>query len=156
EPARHSAWLPLPSALPARHSPLPRRGAGRLGLGRASRRLPSGRRLKVSPLMSKLSVFITSPLEPEYVERIRAVDPERLNVVCEPDLWPPTRYFADHVGKPFTRNADQERRWHEALARADILFDLPRKAEDAALAKRVKWVQTTSTGVGQSVKNLGL
>jgi phosphoglycerate dehydrogenase-like enzyme len=106
--------------------------------------------------MSKLCVFIASPLEPEYVERIRAVDPERLEIVGEPDLWPPTRYVADHVGKPFTRNADQERRWREVLARADILWDLPRKPEDAALAQRLKWVQTTSTGVGQSVKNLGL
>src|SRR5580704_1708283 len=106
--------------------------------------------------MSKLCVFIASPLEPEHVERIRAVDPERLDIVCEPDLWPPTRYVADHVGHPFTRNPDQERRWREALGRADILFDLPRKREDAAFLGRLKWVQTTSTGVGQSVKNLGL
>jgi phosphoglycerate dehydrogenase-like enzyme len=106
--------------------------------------------------MSKQCIFITSPLEPEYVERIRALDPERLEIICQPDLWPPTRYIADHVGKPFTRNEEQERRWREALACADILWDLPRKAEDAAIAKRVKWVQTTSTGVGQYVKNLGL
>jgi phosphoglycerate dehydrogenase-like enzyme len=106
--------------------------------------------------MSKLCLFIASPLEPEHVERIRAVDPERLDILCEPDLWPPTRYVADHVGHPFTRNPAQERRWREALERADILFDLPRKREDAALLRRLKWVQTTSTGVGQSVKNLGL
>ncbi len=107
--------------------------------------------------MPKLCVFITSPLEPEHVERIRAVDAERLEIVCEPDLWPPTRYIADHVGKqPFTRNEDQERRWREALGRADILFDLPRKREDMAFVRRLKWAQMTSTGVGQSVKALGL
>jgi phosphoglycerate dehydrogenase-like enzyme len=107
--------------------------------------------------MSKLCVFISSPLEPEHVARVRAVDPERLEIICEPDLWPPTRYIADHVGKqPFIRDEDQERRWREALQRADILFDLPRKREDAALLGRLKWVQTTSTGVGQSVKALGL
>ncbi|HZS82814.1 MAG TPA: D-2-hydroxyacid dehydrogenase [Stellaceae bacterium] len=106
--------------------------------------------------MTKLCVFITSPLEAEHVARIRAVDPARLDIVCEPDLWPPIRYVADHVGHPFTRSPDQERRWREALARADILWDLPRKREDAALARRLKWVQTTSTGVGQSVKALGL
>lgn len=106
--------------------------------------------------MPKLCVFITSPLEPEHVERIRAVDPARLDIVHEPDLLPPTRYVADHVGHPFRRSPDQERRWREALQRAEVLLDLPRNREDAALAHRLKWVQMTSTGVGQSVKALGL
>ncbi|MFI5015367.1 MAG: D-2-hydroxyacid dehydrogenase [Hyphomicrobiales bacterium] len=106
--------------------------------------------------MSKLRIFITSPLEPEHVERIRAVDPAGLDIVYEPDLLPPTRYVADHVGFPFTRGADQERRWRQALASAEVFWDLPRKREDAALAHRLKWVQTTSTGVGQSIKTLGL
>ena len=101
-------------------------------------------------------IFITSPLEPEHVERIRAVDPERLEVVYEPDLLPPTRYRGDHVGQPFTRGADQERRWREALASAEIFFDLPRRREDVAIAARLQWIQTTSTGVGQSIKALGL
>jgi phosphoglycerate dehydrogenase-like enzyme len=106
--------------------------------------------------MSKLCVFIASPLQPEHVERIRAVDPARLEILHEPELLPPTRFVCDHVGHPFTRSPDQERRWREALGRADVLWDLPRKREDAALAHRLKWVQTTSTGVGQSIKALGL
>ena len=32
------------------------------------------------------TTFITSPLEPEHVERLRAVDPERVEVIYEPDL----------------------------------------------------------------------
>jgi phosphoglycerate dehydrogenase-like enzyme len=107
--------------------------------------------------MSQLRVFITSPLEPEHVERIRAVDPSRLEILYEPDLLPPTRYVGDHVGlASFVRSADQERRWREALAAAEIFWDLPRKREDVALAQRLRWVQTTSTGVGQSIKALGL
>lgn len=106
--------------------------------------------------MSKLKIFIASPLEPANVERIRAVAPDRIEVIYEPDLLPPTRYIADHVGAPFTRNADQHRRWREALGAADILWDLPRNADDVAAAKRLKWIQTTSTGVGQNVMALGL
>jgi phosphoglycerate dehydrogenase-like enzyme len=104
----------------------------------------------------KLKVLIASPLEVENVDRIRAVDPDRIDVIFEPDLLPPTRYTADHHGGPFTRSPDQERRWRDALATADILWDLPAVAEDVAVAKRLKWIQTTSTGVGPSVKALGL
>jgi phosphoglycerate dehydrogenase-like enzyme len=104
----------------------------------------------------KLKVFIASPLEAENVDRIRAVDPDRIDVIFEPDLLPPTRYIADHRGGPFTRSPDQERRWRDALATADVLWDLPPAAEDVAEAKRLKWIQTTSTGVGPSVKALGL
>ena len=107
-------------------------------------------------LMSKLRIFITSPLEAENIERIRQLAPDRLEVVHEPDLLPPIRYVCDHVGHPFTRTPEQERRWIDALASADIFWDLPRKPGDLAVAKRLKWIQTTSTGVGQSVQALGL
>lgn len=106
--------------------------------------------------MSKLRILITSPLETANVERIRQVAPERLEVVYEPDLLPQVRYVADHVGVPFTRSPEQERRWTDALASADIFWDLPRKPEYLALAKRLKWIQTTSTGVGQAVQAFGL
>jgi len=48
-------------------------------------------------------IFITSPLEQENVERIRAVDPVRIEVDYQPDLLPPIRYIGDHVGAPFQR-----------------------------------------------------
>jgi phosphoglycerate dehydrogenase-like enzyme len=108
-----------------------------------------------------LNVFISTPLEPEQVERIRAVAPDRLNVAFEPDLLPPTRYVADHKGKTdFQRTSEQEQRWRKNLARADILWDFPPQSTDGTggfdLAPNVKWVQTTSSGVGQLVANLGL
>jgi phosphoglycerate dehydrogenase-like enzyme len=104
----------------------------------------------------KHRIFIATPLAPANVETIRAVDPARVEVVYEPDLLPPIRYVGDHGGAPFTRDKDQERRWREALSSADILWDLPRTADDMAAASRVKWIQTTSTGVGQDVKVLGI
>ena len=106
--------------------------------------------------MPKTRIFITSPLEPEFVERIRAVDPARVEVDYQPDLLPPTRYVGDHVGAPFKRTEGQQRRWLEALGAAEVMWDVPRNAEQLAAARKLRWVQQTSTGVGQLMKGLGL
>jgi phosphoglycerate dehydrogenase-like enzyme len=108
----------------------------------------------------RLVVFVTTPLEPEHVARIRAVAPDRVEATAEPDLWPPPRYIADHQGDSgFTRTAEQEARWRRHLARADVLWDFapadPDGSGGMALAPGVKWVQTTSSGVGQLVRELG-
>jgi phosphoglycerate dehydrogenase-like enzyme len=101
-------------------------------------------------------VFITTPLEPEQVARIKSVAPDRVEVVAEPDLWPPLRYVADHKGKDgFVRSAEQEARWRKHLGRAEVLWDFPPNAADLAHAPNLKWVQTTSSGVGQMVQRLG-
>ncbi len=109
----------------------------------------------------KTSIFITSPLELEHVARIGAVAPAAVEVLYEPDLLPPTRYVADHKGvEGFSRTADQEHRWRACLARANVLWDFPVPGPDQdqglSLAPNVRWVQTTSSGVGQLVKDLGL
>ena len=104
--------------------------------------------------MTRQTVFITSPLDGEHVERLRAVAPELVEVLHNPELHPPLRYVADHNGEPgFKRTPEQEQLWRESLGRADILFDFP---VDMALAPKVRWVQTTSTGVGQLVHKLGI
>lgn len=100
------------------------------------------------------TIMIASPLEAENVALIREVDPQ-LHVLHAPDLLPPTRYIADHKGAPFTRTPLQEARWREMLAAADIMWDLP-SPEDLKLATQLKWIQTTSTGVGPAVAALGL
>lgn len=106
-------------------------------------------------------LFIATPLEPEQVDRIRAVSPDRLDVIYEPDLHPPLRYTCDHNGVDgFRRTPEQEKRWADALGRAEILFDFPPKDPDGNggmdLAPNVKWIQTTSSGVGKRVADLGL
>ena len=92
----------------------------------------------------KTIVFITSPLAHEHVERIRAVDPELLQVIYEPDLLRPMRFASDDIGAPFVRTADQERRWRENLARSEVLWDFPSGSEDEtsglAHAPGVKWI----------------
>ncbi len=107
------------------------------------------------------TVFITSPLEVEHVARMRDSAPPGVRFVYEPDLLPPTRYTADHKGQDgWTRTAEQQIRWVNALNQATILWDFP--AGDPVdgggleLAPNVKWVQTTSSGVGQLISKLGL
>jgi phosphoglycerate dehydrogenase-like enzyme len=105
-------------------------------------------------------IFISSPLEYEHVERIGEVAPRQVEVIYEPDLLPQTRYIADHKGREgFRRTESQERRWREGLARATILWDFPSGPEGTqglALSPHVRWVQTTSSGVGQQVVSMGL
>ncbi len=101
-------------------------------------------------------IFITSPLQPELVDKIRSVDPARVEVDYQSDLLPPIRYIGDHVGAPFQRSVEQQKRWLEALGAAEVLWDVPRNVEQLAAAKKLRWVQQTSTGVGQLMKSLGL
>ncbi len=107
----------------------------------------------------RVVVMITSPLEAEHAARIAAVDPERIELVYRPDLLPPPRYPADHNGPAdwpgfTTRRAE----WRTLLRRADVLWDFP-AGEDCPLFElcpRLRWVQTTSAGVGMLVKRLGV
>src|SRR5688500_8053918 len=92
----------------------------------------------------RLNIFIATPLEEAHVARIRTVAPDKVTVTYEPDLLPPTRYVADHNGlASFKRTAEQEARWRQNLAKADILWDFPPDAADGtsgiALAPKVKW-----------------
>ena len=100
-------------------------------------------------------VLIASPLEEEHVARLRALAPDRLQVLHDPALLPRPRFAADHKGGPFQRTPDQQARWQGMLGRANILFDLP-SAADLPHLSRLAWVQTTSTGVGPAVAKLGL
>ena len=111
--------------------------------------------------MPRHVIFITSPLEAEHVDRIRSVAGTQAEVIYDADLMPETRYIADHKGRSdFRRSKQQEERWRDHLARATILWDFPAGRLDngggLALAPHVQWVQTTSSGVGQQVKDFGL
>lgn len=99
-----------------------------------------------------MSLVIASFLEPEHVERIRAVD-DRLDVRWDPGLLPRPRYAADHVGAPLERSAADEKEWRAWLGAADILFDFDRTNLEALpeLAPNVRWIQATSAGIGQLV-----
>ncbi len=100
----------------------------------------------------RLTVLIASYLEPELVERIRACD-GRLEVLYEPELLGRPTYRGDHT-TPAQRTGEQEARWRELLARAEVFFDFDYTHLDdlPGLAPRLKWLQATSAGIGQLVK----
>jgi glyoxylate/hydroxypyruvate reductase len=105
--------------------------------------------------LSPINVLIASYLEPEHVERIRAVS-NRLNVVSAPELLAPPRYPADHTNM-ITRSPEDEARWRALLAAAEVLFDFDHtnRPELPDLAPRLRWIQGTSAGIGQFVQRMG-
>ena len=102
-------------------------------------------------------VLIAAPFEPEHVERIRAVD-ARIELLHDPDLLPRPRYISDHAGAPLQRTAEQEARFLEMLGRAEVVLDFPSGhiRDLATVAPRLRWLQSTSAGIGQMVKRVGL
>ena len=106
----------------------------------------------MSESSQSVRILIASYLEPRHVDRVRAVHP-RLEVVYEPQLLPQPRFTADHVGHPFKRPEEEERRWVSLLAEAEVLFDFDRThLEDLPeLAPSLRWIQATSAGIGQLV-----
>ena len=106
-------------------------------------------------MSARQTIVIASPLEAVHAEALRALAPDRLEVLHEPALLPPTRYTADHKGAPFTRDAAQEQAWRALLARADILWDFP-PAELLDGMPRLRWIQATSTGVGPAAARMRL
>ena len=107
----------------------------------------------------KAVIAITSPLELVNAQRIASHDYERSRVLFRPDLLPPMRYIADHTGpSDWTRTPEQQSEWEAMLRQADILWDLPTCETKplATLCPNLRWVQTTSAGVGPMVQQLGL
>lgn len=105
-------------------------------------------------------VFIASHMEETLARRIRAAAPAGIEVIHDGDLHAPPRYREDHVGRAdFARTPEQEARWRAHLSRATILWDFPAKDAEGrpgiTHAPNVRWVQTTSAGVGQMVARLG-
>lgn len=101
------------------------------------------------------TILIASYLEPHHVERIRKTVPN-CTVIYEPDLIATPQYVADHKGGPFKRTEEQELKWQSFLKYADILFDFDQTHMNDLpdLAPNVKWMQATSSGIGQSLHRL--
>lgn len=106
-------------------------------------------------MTEKPAILIASYIAPALVERIRAAAPG-YEVIYREDLLAKPRYAADH-NAPVTRAPAQEAEWRQLLARAEIFydFDFHNAEELPSLAKRLRWIQGTSAGIGQLVKRLG-
>jgi phosphoglycerate dehydrogenase-like enzyme len=106
----------------------------------------------------RVPVLIASWLEPGHAKRIAAAEPERIELIYEPELLPTTRYVADHHGPPRPLSDEQRGRWREHLGRAEVAFefDWERPEELLSRAPRLRWVHATSSGIGPLIENLGL
>ena len=100
-------------------------------------------------------LLITSFLEPHFVDQIRQRFPQ-VEVTYRPDLLGQPRYIADHNSR-LNRTDEQEAEWRSLLAEATILFDFDAShIEDLPqLAPQLRWIQSTSAGIGQFVKRVG-
>jgi glyoxylate/hydroxypyruvate reductase A len=106
-------------------------------------------------------VLIASWLDRRHAERIAAAEPDRIDrieLIYEPELLPITRYEADHHGPPRALADEERQRWRDALGRAEVMFefDWERPTELMRRAPRLRWVQSTSSGIGPLVQRLGL
>jgi glyoxylate/hydroxypyruvate reductase len=101
-------------------------------------------------------VLIASWLEPFLIDRIRGVD-RRLEVVYRSDLLGLPRYPGDHTA-PVTRTPAQAAEWAALVALAEVMFDVDRASSGdlPRQAPRLRWVQLSSSGVGQLVERTGL
>lgn len=107
----------------------------------------------------RVVAMIASPLEAEHAALIAAAYPDRVELIYRPDLLPPPRFAADHGGDPsWRRTPAQQAAWRALLQRAEVLWDFPNRetANPLELAPGLRWVQTTSAGVGPMVERLGL
>jgi glyoxylate/hydroxypyruvate reductase A len=103
----------------------------------------------------RVTVLIASYLQTDMVERIAAVAPDRIRVVDTPELLPTPRYTADHTGIRRDLSAADVERWRALLAEADVLFDFDWLEADRLPwnAPHVRWVQATSSGIGEFLKS---
>jgi len=107
-------------------------------------------------MSDRVTVLITFELAPEYVNQLWGVDP-RIEVLYDPTLVGRPRFPCDHAG-PIHRTPAQEVRWQGLLAQAEVLFGFDRSHWDdfLQLAPRLKWIQSSSAGVGRRAKSTGL
>ena len=105
-----------------------------------------------------ITVLIASPVEAELVERIQKAMPTQVRVIYEPDLLPIPRYPSDHGGRRRDLAPKVIDRWRGLLGMADVLFDFDwlDPASMPTSAPRLRWVQATSSGIGEFVDRLGL
>ena len=106
-------------------------------------------------MSGRVPVVVTTPLEPELIQRLRGVDP-RLDVVVPERLLAAPRYPSDHPLPELGGTAGAE--WEELLDGAEVLFDFGPLELASTLAgrPRLRWIQATSAGVGRFAERLGL
>jgi glyoxylate/hydroxypyruvate reductase len=105
-----------------------------------------------------VTIVVASPLEDDLVERLRTAVAGAARVIHEPALLPTARYAGDHHGaRPELDKAERDR-WLGLLAQAEVLldFDWLAPAELPRNAPKLRWLQATSSGIGEFMAGYGL
>jgi glyoxylate/hydroxypyruvate reductase len=107
-------------------------------------------------MSTDIRVLVCSFLEKEQVARIAAHP--GVEVRYRPDLLPQPRYPCDHHGPAPALTAAERAEWASLLGQADACFDFDWEdpAGMPARAPGVKWVQASSSGIGQFMGRTGL
>src|ERR1700716_1415565 len=80
-----------------------------------------------------------------------------LDVVYRDDLLAPPRYPGDHHPH-VQRSPEQAAEWAALLSQAEVLFDVdgPSTSDFEARVPRLRWIQASSSGIGEWVRMLGI
>jgi phosphoglycerate dehydrogenase-like enzyme len=106
------------------------------------------------------NVFVGTYFEPDEIGRLRREVTKRgLKLTYHGEWLPPAAFPAEH-NHNFQLTPPQWAEWIAGLKRADIMLDfeshtLPRWVPDN-LTPRLRWLQATSAGVGQTIEKAGL
>jgi phosphoglycerate dehydrogenase-like enzyme len=112
----------------------------------------------VSASEGVITVVIASPLEQPLVDRIASAEPSRVRVRYEEALVPSARYPSDHTGTPPTLSDLELDRWRSLVREADVMFDFDWLEPECLPehAPQLRWVQATSSGIGEFLARTGL
>ncbi len=106
------------------------------------------------------TIFVSTYFEPAEIERLRTeVERRGLHLIYYGEWLTPASFPAEHVHS-LQLKPEQTQTWLASLRETDIMLDfdaltLPRWVSEG-LVPRLRWLQTTSTGVGQAIAKAGL
>lgn len=109
----------------------------------------------------RVVVMITTPIEATLLRPLRSMG-DRVEILYEPHLLPPTRYPSDHQGvESFRRDEAGESRFTDMLSRAEVLFGIPGGTPEGLtravrVGKRVRWIQAMAADVSDLIRDSGL
>ena len=101
----------------------------------------------------KLNLLIASFIEKNHVDSIKEKFPD-IEIIYRIDLIDKPRYKSDHIGYPYIKNSFAQKDWLSLVEKADIIFGFDKNLDPNLdlYAKRVKWIQATSSGVGEYLR----
>jgi phosphoglycerate dehydrogenase-like enzyme len=103
-----------------------------------------------------MRVMISSPLEAELAERVRALDVVD-HLWYDPQLLPVPRFTNDHAGDARVWSDAERAAWYDAVGRADVIFGYPGESTAGLIdllahGPQIRYVQGTSAGMGAHIR----